>query len=49
MTYSNIAVRLDFVNPEAILHQGARSAEQFLKLPESEWPHLHKYLQTIYQ
>lgn len=42
MTYSDVAVRLDFVNPEAILHQGASSAEQFLQLPQRERPHLNK-------
>lgn len=40
VTYSDVAVRLDFVNPEALLHQGASSSEQLLKLPQSERPHL---------
>lgn len=41
-TYGDIAVRLDLVNPEAVLHQGACSAEQLLQLPQSERPHLNK-------
>ncbi len=49
ITHSDVAVRLDFVNPEALLHQGASSAEEFLKLPQSERPHLNKILQSTYQ
>lgn len=48
VTYSDIAVRLDFVDPEAILHQGARSAQQLLELAQSERPHLHKQIQVTY-
>lgn len=33
ITHCDIAVRLDFVDPEALLHQGTSSTEQFLKLP----------------
>lgn len=47
ITYSDIAVGLDFVNPEALLHQTASSAEQFLKLSQSEWPHLNSVTDSI--
>lgn len=43
ITHSDVAVRLDFVDPEAIVHQGASSAEQLLQLTQSEWPHLKHY------
>lgn len=32
-TYGDVAVRFDLVNPEAVLHQGARPAKQLLQLP----------------
>lgn len=35
-------MRLDFVDPEAVLHQGARPAQQFFELPQGERPHLHQ-------
>lgn len=48
-THSDIAVRLDFVDPEALLHQGAGSAQQLLQLAQSERPHLHKAAQSRHQ
>lgn len=39
-THSNVAVRLDLIDPEALLDQGARPAEQFFELPEGERSHL---------
>ena len=47
VTYSDIAVRLDFVNPEALLHQSASSAEQLFKLPQSERPHLNEIYRAV--
>lgn len=41
LTHSDVAVRLDFIDPEAFLNQGARSAEQLFELPEGERSHLH--------
>lgn len=49
ITHGDVAVRLDFVNPEALFHQGASSAEQLLKLAQSERPHLNKIIQSTYQ
>lgn len=40
VTHSNVAVRLDLIDPEAFLDQGARSAQQLFELPEGERPHL---------
>lgn len=45
-TYGDVAVRFDLVNPEAVLHQGARPAKQLLQLPQRERPHLHKQSQA---
>lgn len=41
VTHSNVAVGLDLIDPEALLDQGARPAQQFFELPEGERPHLH--------
>lgn len=41
MPHSDVAVRFDFVDPKAVLQQGAGSAQQFLQLPESKRPHLN--------
>lgn len=46
-TYGDVAVRFDLVNPEAVLHQGARPAKQLLQLPQSERPHLHNQSQAL--
>lgn len=46
VTHSDVAVRLDFVNPKALLHKGSSSTQQLLKLSQSEWPHLNKILQS---
>lgn len=46
-THSNVAVRLDLIDPEAFLHQGARSAQQFFELPEGERSHLHHSHSTV--
>lgn len=42
MTYSDVAVGLDLIDPEAVLHQRSSSAEQLLQLSECERPHLNK-------
>lgn len=46
-THSNVAVRLDLIDPEAFINQGARSAEQFFELPEGERSHLHHSHSTL--
>lgn len=44
MTYSDVAVGLDFINPKPVLHQRSSSAEQLLQLSQCERPHLNKIL-----
>lgn len=39
-THGDIAVRLDLVDPEALLHQAAGSAQQLFELAQREGPHL---------
>lgn len=39
-THGDVAVRLDLVNPEALLHQAAGSAQKLFELAQREWPHL---------
>lgn len=39
-THSDKAVRLDLVDPEALLHHGAGSVEQLFELAQSEWANL---------
>lgn len=39
-THCDNAVRLDLVDPEALLHHGAGSVEQLFKLAQSEWANL---------
>lgn len=46
-THSNVAVRLDLIDPEAFINQGARSAEQFFELPKGERSHLHHSHSTL--
>lgn len=40
VTHGDVAVRLDFVDPEALLHQAAGSAQQLFELAQREGPHL---------
>lgn len=39
-THGDNAVRLDLVDPEALLHHGAGSVEQLFQLAQSEWANL---------
>ena len=39
-THGDKAVRLDLVNPKALLHNGAGSAEQLFELAQSKWADL---------
>lgn len=40
VTHSDVAVGLDLVDPEALLHQAAGSAQQLFELAQREGPHL---------
>lgn len=40
VTHGDVAVRLDLVDPEALLHQAAGPAQQLFELAQREGPHL---------
>lgn len=42
VTHGDVAVRLDLVNPEALLHQVAGSAQKLFELAQREGPHLEQ-------
>lgn len=47
MTHGDVAVRLDLVDPETLLHQAAGSTQQLFELAQREGPHLEDATEKV--